>query len=163
MIKKTGAILLLTILVTVSLNHTFFNFYRLKIKHEIKELIEKHLIKDYQTVKVEASAKLKWITKGKEFIKDGVFYDVISIKNINGKKTYICITDTKETKLVSNFVKSNKPLTNAITSAAKLFIKYLPVFAGTQENPTVIKLNFTEAVNTYTFLYVSSLTKPPKY
>ena len=53
---------------------------------------------------------IKWEEEGKEFSLMGAMYDVVKIKNENGKDYLLCISDAKEDEILATFasvVKNN--------------------------------------------------------
>ena len=74
---------------------------RHSIKTQIKEEIE-HGISESQLVHVADNASLTWMSKNREFRMGNRFYDVVKVKVIAGKRTYLCINDHEEEKLFAH-------------------------------------------------------------
>lgn len=57
-------------------------------------------------VKIKNGKEIKWEETGKEFYLEGVFYDVVTTKNINGETWYFCINDKMESQLYNKYTTS---------------------------------------------------------
>lgn len=62
----------------------------------------------FEVIIAEENNTLVWKDNGKEFSLNGEMYDVAKIKIENGKTVIYCINDTKETRLLENFIKAMK-------------------------------------------------------
>lgn len=80
-------------------------------QYEIKQEIKQELISTLPLTSFQSFASddrnIIWEEKDKEFSVDGKMYDVATTKIINGKKTYYCLSDEKETDLVNTYFKKN--------------------------------------------------------
>ena len=65
-------------------------------------------------VKIKNSDQLKWEEAGKEFYLDGIFYDVVTTKKINGETWYYCINDKMESQLYNHYATSFNSNTDAL-------------------------------------------------
>ena len=54
-------------------------------------------------VKIKNSNKIKWEEAGKEFYLDGLFYDIVFTKKINGETWFYCINDKMESQLYNKY------------------------------------------------------------
>ena len=78
-----------------------------QIRQEIRQgLSEKDLT--IITVPVNDESGICWIKPGKEFTCGGKMYDVVKIKISGNTKSYYCIDDVKEKKLIAGFSKVNE-------------------------------------------------------
>lgn len=64
-------------------------------------------------VKIKNSDQLKWEEAGKEFYLDGIFYDIVTTKKINGETWFYCINDQMESQLYNHYTASLKTHTDA--------------------------------------------------
>jgi hypothetical protein len=68
-------------------------------------------------VKIKNSDQLKWEEAGKEFYLDGIFYDVVTSKKINGETWFYCINDQMESQLYNHYTASLKSNTDALPTS----------------------------------------------
>lgn len=85
------------------LNHVTYYFVYAVQQHYIRLAVKKQLfatIPETSLTRIEDGQHLRWEEKGKEFYFNGDLYDVVSSKTENGKVTWLCLEDEKETKLL---------------------------------------------------------------
>jgi hypothetical protein len=68
-------------------------------------------------VKIKNSHKIKWEEAGKEFYLEGVFYDIVTTKKIDGETWFYCINDKMESQLYNHYTASFKTNTDATTTS----------------------------------------------
>ena len=101
--KLLSVILLILILLNSAGIFIYFQGYRYHFRNTLKnsrlhykntQLVQ--LTFDENTVK-----QIRWIEKDREFIHNGIMYDIIETKTINGAITFFCYEDKKETELLA--------------------------------------------------------------
>ena len=84
-----------------------YHIQKWRIQCTVREALLTSLDDRYLDI-IELNINIVWEEEGKEFILNGEFYDVVSIKEINGKTFMYCLNDKKEERLVKNFYKTIK-------------------------------------------------------
>jgi hypothetical protein len=94
-------------------------------------------------VKIKNSDQLKWEEAGKEFYLDGIFYDVVTTKKINGETWHYCINDKMESQLYNHYAASFTTNTDAlpISKQGKQFLKFSLSYFLLDNNNEVIELS----------------------
>jgi hypothetical protein len=108
-LKKLLAASLLALIFTSQLGYYFIYTFQ---QHLIKERMEKELLSNIPESSLDLimaeqyGDKIVWEEKNKEFSIDGILYDVVNIKKVEGKTYLFCINDKKEKELLDNLVKA---------------------------------------------------------
>lgn len=164
--KKTiPAFLLFTILLNLGGYHLLFTVMQLKIKHDIKKIIEKGLDdKDLTVIEtpLPPNASFKWKEEGKEFSYNGSMYDIVRKETKGAKTIYYCINDCREKQLIDNYAHKhkNKPKDTKLKRVLNNnFFK--PLGVTIQSNHFILWL-FTNTRNTCLSGYFSVKPPPPK-
>lgn len=106
--KKAIAIFFLLLFwLSQTANYVIYNINKWHIKNEVREEILAGVPNRYLE-RIEYNSDIEWEEEGKEFSLKDEFYDVVRIKEINGKKILYCLNDKNEEQLVRNFAKSIK-------------------------------------------------------
>jgi hypothetical protein len=129
-------------------NILLFNFIRQEIRSEIKTLIKSG---DKSRVEIIAISKKNLknpsifkMVKSNEFIYQNKLYDIVSSTNTKDSIIFHCINDTKEEKLIKNF------LTESINDLLNgSFNERLPKFNS-------LKLIFLDKINQITLNFINS-------
>ena len=111
----------------------WFSIVKNNIQKEIRQEIRRGLSeKDLTiiTVPVNDESGICWIKPGKEFTCGGKMYDVVKIKISGNSKTYYCIDDIKEKKLIAGFSKMNE----SNQKARKLLVTFQFIFVFQPES-----------------------------
>jgi hypothetical protein len=150
-LKKLVAILSLCCLfLNIIGYHVIFYIRQAEIKTEMKKLLLQEKSNKEQTILIfslndeNCISKLEW-EDDEEFRLNGEMYDVVEKKIEDGKLIIRCISDKKETALISKFEKMNKE--NNSKSKSALLIKlisstYLPA-ENTEQFKKVISVPST--------------------
>lgn len=110
--KKAIAIFfLLFFCLSQTANYVIYSINKWHIKNEVREEILAG-VPDRYLERIEYNIDIEWEEEGKEFSLKDEFYDVVRIKEINGKKILYCLNDKNEEQLVKNFEKSIKSSTD---------------------------------------------------
>ena len=106
-VKKILILQLLTILAFSQVGYYFF--YTIK-QYQIREAVKHQLLGALPESSLQIFAadneKIVWEENEKEFSIDGEMYDIAKIKIVENKKYFYCLSDTKETALINEFVKT---------------------------------------------------------
>jgi hypothetical protein len=106
-VKKLISILFLLIfwISTIGYFH-IFKLIQADIRHGIKCRLEQG-IPENDLIKVSFTGKEKpdWVREGREFRVEGKIYDVVKSDAEEGKTTYYCLYDKKESRLVARMEK----------------------------------------------------------
>ena len=114
-------------LFNISGYYLWFTILKLNVQKEIRQEIRHGLSeKDLTliTVPIDDESGICWIKPGKEFTLSGKMYDVVKIKISGNWKSYYCINDIKEKKLIARFSKMNE--TNQ--KARKLLVNFQYIY-----------------------------------
>ncbi len=109
--KATAIFFLLFFCFSQTANYIIYSIQKCHIKNAVREEIIAG-VPDRYLEKIEYNSDIKWEEEGKEFNLKDEFYDVVRIKEINGKKILYCLNDKNEEQLVRNFAKSIKSSTD---------------------------------------------------
>jgi hypothetical protein len=107
-LKKLLTTAFLLLLFTAQVGYYFIYSIQQRI---IKDQVERKLLAQIPEASLEKiiaedfAGKIFWKEKGKEFSLDGVMYDVVRIKNEDGKTSLYCINDKQEKLLIDELVK----------------------------------------------------------
>lgn len=77
---------------------------------------------DDELLKIDLTNNIRWEEKGKEFSMNGEMFDVVRIKNVNGKTILYCLNDTQEQEIINKY---NNHTKNNSSSGKKVSV--LPV------------------------------------
>lgn len=72
-----------------------------------------------------STADFHWTREGKEFVFHDEMYDVVRIKNENGRKVFLCLKDTLEKKLISDYAKRETNSRNPVRHIRSLTISWI--------------------------------------
>jgi len=90
-LKKAIAIFFLLLFwLSQTANYVIYNINKWHIKNEVREEILAGVPNRYLE-RIEYNSDIEWEEEGKEFSLKDEFYDVVRIKEINGKKIYIVL------------------------------------------------------------------------
>jgi hypothetical protein len=128
-LKKLTLISLLSIIVLCQFG--YYCFCTLQIyaaKESAKEQILKQIPENLlTTISIEDYGNaIKWEEEGKEFSLMGAMYDVVKIKNENGRNMLLCISDAKEDEVLAAFasVVKNNSGTSSNSSGHQTTVKF---------------------------------------
>jgi hypothetical protein len=108
--------------------YIYFNLAQDNIRREIRARIrEGSKEKDLTVIEIsgDSANEIRWIKPNKEFTYQGNMYDVVKIKQRNGRKAYYCINDTKENKLIADFSRkceSNQKARKLVSSFSQNYV-----------------------------------------
>ncbi len=174
--KKVSAILLLLLILYQLVGYySIHHFQVYRIKKDVKKQIKNSIPQDQLTsisYTLSEIDKINWVEKDKEFIFEGVMYDVVKVKMTDSIITFFCIADFKETEL---FAKLDSYVNKYIASNPKqqkksslVFSKFQLIFLLQKQiisKPDIAKDNKLNPLfkiqNYLAFLSVES--PPPKF
>jgi hypothetical protein len=121
---------------------------------------------------IEANPDVVWEKEDKEFLFKGAMYDVVRIEIHNGKKTYYCLSDEKETKicaLINKVLTTQQGNTLLNSNAQKLLKIFIQVFTPCDRyhhtlSPTYFYYTFftDHQQGHYSGCCLNIITPPPK-
>ena len=167
--RKITAISLLSI-VTISL-FGYYCFYAFEI-YTAKKTAKKEILKqapDHLLIKISADAIVNWEEEGEEFrLKDGM-YDVVRVVFEEGKKYFLCISDTKEEALIkalSKLINANPDSRPGGKHNANLKLPAVDVFCNNPDNPSEAGIKKYTSFSFYNYesrlcLTDKKITTPP--
>jgi len=65
-------------------------------------------------VKIKNSKAIQWEDEGREFYKEGSFYDIVKTEVIKGETWFYCINDTMQTQLYNSYTASLQSHSDAL-------------------------------------------------
>ena len=77
-------------------------------------------------VKIKNSKAIQWEEEGREFYKEGSFYDIVKTEVIKGETWFYCINDTMQTQLYNSYTASLQSHSDAlpIGKQSKQLVKF---------------------------------------
>lgn len=153
-----------------------YKYYQSSIRREIKQRIRQGLSNDELTEIIvnddgtvhaidnpNVSGKgesIQWTHAGKEFKYGDAMFDVVRSVVKSGKTHYFCINDTKDKRLLSEFMKlRTRKLEKRVQSATNLY--FFDITDNSRPLTSSLFL-FGEPKNDYTFNYPLKFSPPPK-
>lgn len=93
-------------------------------------------------VKIKNSPAIEWEEEGREFYKDGSFYDIVKTEIIKGETWFYCINDTMQTQLYNNYTASLQSHTDALPlgKQSKQLVKFSLSYFIIQSSASVFAL-----------------------
>ena len=93
-------------------------------------------------VKIKNSKAIQWEEEGREFYKDGSFYDIVKTEIIKGETWFYCINDTMQTQLYNNYTASLQAHTDALPlgKQSKQLVKFSLSYFIIQSSASVFAL-----------------------
>lgn len=93
-------------------------------------------------VKIKNSKAIQWEEEGREFYKDGSFYDIVKTEIIKGETWFYCINDTMQTQLYNNYTASLQSHTDALPlgKQSKQLVKFSLSYFIIQSSASVFAL-----------------------
>lgn len=93
-------------------------------------------------VKIKNSKAIQWEEEGREFYKDGSFYDIVKTEIIKGETWFYCINDTMQTQLYKSYTASLQSHTDAlpIGKQSKQLVKFSLSYFIIQSSASVFAL-----------------------
>ncbi len=165
--KYISLILLVIILFVSNGYHLYFKYLQHNIQQEIKHKIRNKLSKKELTLIVVSSnnkKKIKWTKENKEFIYNGLMYDIVKVETQGKEKYYYCINDTKEKDLIANYKKHNRHRNNTLLKIRKILSnKYFPEKLSINTKINKDDMCFIKYQQNYKSIYVETLSPPPKF
>lgn len=93
-------------------------------------------------VKIKNSPAIEWEEEGREFYKEGSFYDIVKTEIIKGETWFYCINDTMQTQLYNNYTASLKSHNDALPlgKQSKQLVKFSLSYFIIQSGVSVLTL-----------------------
>ncbi len=136
---------------------------RLNVTSEIKKGMKE---KDLSLVVVTPNNEneIEWTKENKEFKYKGFLYDVVTVKEMDGKRYYYCYNDIKEQELIANFSRLNRRRNKTLLRIKKESgNKYVVEKRKINLQREIFNLNFPEYNFRYTSIIADIQSPPPKF
>jgi hypothetical protein len=165
--KKTISLILLTSILFISNGYyLYFKYLQHSIHQEIKHEIIKGLNEEDLSliiVPLTEVRNIEWTKLNKEFVYNGLMYDVVKTKIKNNKKYYYCINDNKEEKLIAYYLSHNKRRNKLLLLLKKLYShKYFPNSFSINIKTSIANIYHDRCQNTYRSIYIETIPPPPQ-
>lgn len=148
-------------------NYPLFFLRRAEIKHEMKELMLATNQFDTLSFSLPAFRSIHWIKKGKEFIREGKMYDVVSLTWANDSIIQIAVVEDIEETNLHQWLRNHteNASSNSLTLKLKLLLnanfilqnRIFPIFIP-EEEITFVLLSITLSET-----FEEVLSPPPRY
>ncbi len=95
-------------------------------------------------VKIKNSKAIQWEEEGREFYKEGSFYDIVKTEVIKGETWFYCINDTMQTQLYNSYTASLQSHSDAlpIGKQSKQLVKFSLSYFIVQSSSSVFALSY---------------------